>query len=126
MDAPAADSADAGVGAPRLRDLLADRTIVTAVGALCITAVTSAPLALTLLVLVGVLAAIGWVMFETALQRAVAPRLLGRAFGLTDATVRTATIGSIALLVALGGASRGRSGRRSLRLHRAEPIRSAS
>jgi hypothetical protein len=102
-------------------------------------------------VLVGVLDAIGWVMFETALQRAGAPRLLGRAFGLTDATVRTAMIGSIALaslandlvapdaillvgaavltvagLVALGGASRGRSGRRSLRLRRAEPIRSAS
>jgi Major Facilitator Superfamily len=222
MDAPAADSADAGVGAPRLRDLLADRTIVTAVGALCITvvagglvnatlprfltdvglgagaygygfgaialglalggaiagsirvsrantgllgrtllasavvfcalaAVTSAPLALALLMLVGVLDAIGWVMFETALQRTVAPRLLGRAFGLTDATVRTAMIGSIALaplandliapdaillvgaavltvagLVALGGASRRRSGRRSLRLRRAEPIRSAS
>jgi len=41
MDAPAADSADAGVGAPRLRDLLADRTIVTAIGALCITVVAS-------------------------------------------------------------------------------------
>jgi hypothetical protein len=44
-----------------------------------------------------VLDAIGWVMFETALQRAADPRLLGRAFGLTDATVRTAMIGSIAL-----------------------------
>ena len=222
MDAPSADSADDGVGAPRLRDLLADRTIVTAVGALCITvvagglvnatlpryltevglgagaygygfgaialglalggaiagsirvenantgllgrtllasavvfcalaAVTSAPLALALLMLVGVLDAIGWVMFETALQRATAPRLLGRAFGLTDSTVRTAMIGSIALaplanelaapdvillvgaavltvagLVALGGASRGRSARRSLRLRRPEPFRSAS
>jgi hypothetical protein len=165
-DAPAAEGISGP--APRLRDLLADRTITTAVGALCITvvagglvnatlprfltevglsagaygygfgaiaiglalggaiaggiraeradtgllgrtllasavvfcalaAVSSAPLALALLVLVGVLDAIGWVMFETALQRAADPRLLGRAFGLTDATVRTAMIGSIAL-----------------------------
>jgi hypothetical protein len=36
-------------------------------------------------------------MFETALQRSADPRLLGRAFGLTDAAVRTAMIGSIAL-----------------------------
>jgi hypothetical protein len=36
-------------------------------------------------------------VFETALQRSADPRLLGRAFGLTDATVRTAMIGSIAL-----------------------------
>ena len=157
-----------GAPAPRLRDLLADRTIVTAVAALCITvagaglvnatlprfladlglgtgrtasasarsrsawrsaarwrapsassvptrrcsaarcspppsssallaAVTSAPLALLLLVLVGVLDAIGWVMFDTALQRSADPRLLGRAFGITDAIVRTAMIGSIAL-----------------------------
>ena len=221
-EAPAADNADDGVGAPRLRDLLADRTITTAVGALCITvvagglvnatlprfltevgmsagaygygfgavalglalggaiagairvehattallgrtllasalvfcalaAVTSAPLALALLMLVGVLDAIGWVMFETALQRAADPRLLGRAFGLTDATVRTAMIGSIALapfanelaapdaillvgaavlcaagLVALSGVSRGRFGRRSPRLRRAEPARSST
>ena len=154
--------------APRLRDLLADRTIVTAIAALCITvagvgvvnatlprylaevglgtgaygygfgaialglavggavagtirveradtavlgrtllatavvfcllaAVTSAPLALLLLVLVGALDAIGWVMFDTALQRSADPRLLGRAFGITDAMVRTAMIGSIAL-----------------------------
>jgi MFS family permease len=165
--APAEEAAD-GAPAPRLRDLLADRTITTAVGALCITVVagglvnatlprfldelgmgagaygygfgaiaiglaiggavagsirveradtgvlgrtvlatavvfcalalvTSAPVALLLLVVVGVLDAIGWVMFETALQRSADPRLLGRAFGLTDATVRTAMIGSIAL-----------------------------
>jgi hypothetical protein len=50
-----------------------------------------------LLFVVGVLDSIGWVMFETALQRSADPRLLGRAFGLTDATVRTAMIGSIAL-----------------------------
>ena len=31
------------------------------------------------------------------MQRTADPRLLGRAFGLTDATVRTAMIGSIAL-----------------------------
>jgi MFS family permease len=221
-DTPAAAPADDGVSAPRLRDLLADRTITTAVGALCITVVAgglvnatlprfltevglsagaygygfgaiaiglalggaiaggirveradtallgrtllasavvfcalavvaSAPLALALLVLVGVLDAIGWVMFETALQRAADPRLLGRAFGLTDATVRTAMIGSIALaplanelvapdaillvgavvltlagFVALSGVSRGRSGRQSLRLRRPSPIRSSS
>jgi MFS family permease len=169
MEAPAGESADSAAGpAPRLRDLLGDRTITTAVGALCITvvagglvnatlprflsdvgmgagaygygfgaialglaagaaiagairvehadtrvlgrtllasavifcalsAVTSAPLALLLLIVVGVLDSIGWVMFETALQRSADPRLLGRAFGLTDATVRTAMIGSIAL-----------------------------
>ncbi len=168
MDAPAEEDDADGAPAPRLRDLLTDRTITTAVGALCITvvagglvnatlprfldevgmgagaygygfgaiaiglavggavagsirveradtgvlgrtllatavvfcllaAVTSAPLALLLLFLVGVLDSIGWVMFETALQRSADPRLLGRAFGLTDATVRTAMIGSIAL-----------------------------
>jgi sugar phosphate permease len=128
------------------------RTLIASAVVFCaLAAVTSAPLAFVLLMLIGVLDAIGWVMFETALQRAVAPRLLGRAFGLTDATVRTAMIGSIALaplanelaapdaillvgaavltvagLVALGGASRGRSGPRSPRLRRAEPIRSAS
>jgi MFS transporter len=166
-DAPGVQSGD-GVWGPRLRDLLRDRTITTAVGALCITVVagglvnatlprfltevglgagaygygfgaiavglalggaiagsirveradtgllgrallasavvfcalavvSNAPLALALLVLVGVLDSIGWVMFETALQRSADPRLLGRAFGLTDATVRTAMIGSIAL-----------------------------
>jgi hypothetical protein len=36
-------------------------------------------------------------MFDTALQRSADPRLLGRAFGITDAMVRTAMIGSIAL-----------------------------
>ena len=168
MDGRAAEEVADGAPGPRLRDLLSDRTIVTAVAALCITvvagglvnatlprflaeigmgtgaygygfgaialglaiggavagairveradtsllgrallatavvfcalaAVTSAPLALLLLVLVGVLDSIGWVMFETALQRSADPRLLGRAFGLTDATVRTAMIGSIAL-----------------------------
>jgi MFS family permease len=167
-DVPAAEEAADGEPAPRLRDLLADRTITTAVAALCITvvagglvnatlprfldevgmgagaygygfgaialglavggaiagairveradtgllgrtllgtavifcalaAVTSAPLALLLLFLVGVLDSIGWVMFETALQRSADPLLLGRAFGLTDATVRTAMIGSIAM-----------------------------
>jgi MFS family permease len=168
-DAPGAEDSGGESGpAPRLRDLLADRTITTAVGALCITvvagglvnatlprfltevglsagaygygfgaialglavggavagairveradtrilgrtllasavvfcalsAVANAPLALLLLFLVGVLDSIGWVMFETALQRSADPRLLGRAFGLTDATVRTAMIGSIAL-----------------------------
>ena len=71
--------------------------LATAVIFCALAAVTSAPLALLLLVGVGVLDAIGWVMFETALQRSADPRLLGRAFGLTDATVRTAMIGSIAL-----------------------------
>jgi hypothetical protein len=107
------------------------RTLLASAVVFCApAAVTSAPLALALLMLVGVLDAIGWVMFETALQRPTAPRLLGRAFGLTDSTVRTAMIGSIALamagLVALGGASRGRSARRSLRRRRPEPFRSAS
>ena len=221
-DAPAVDGAGAGAPAPRLRQLLADRTIVTAVGALCITVaasglinatlprfladlglgtgaygygfgaiaiglaiggavagairveradtgvlgrtllatavlfcalavVTSAPLALLLLVLVGVLDAIGWVMFDTVMQRTADPRLLGKAFGITDAVVRTAMIGSIALaplanelaepsrilavgaaifavagFVAFWGASRGRSARRSLRLRRLEPSRSSS
>lgn len=167
-DAPAAEGADDGAPAPRLRHLLADRTIVTAVGALCITVaasglinatlprfladlglgtgaygygfgaiaiglavggavagairveradtgvlgrtllatavifcalavVASAPLALLLLVLVGALDAIGWVMFDTVMQRTADPRLLGKAFGITDAVVRTAMIGSIAL-----------------------------
>ena len=153
---------------PRLRDLLSDRTIMTAVGALCVTVVagglvnatlprfltdlglgagaygygfgaiaiglalggvvagairvenadtavmgralfatavtfgllavvSSAPLALLLLLLAGVLDGIVWVTFETAMQRSADPRLLGRAFGLTDATVRTAMISSIAL-----------------------------
>ena len=59
--------------------------------------VTSAPLALLLLMLCGVLDGILWVVFETAMQRTADPRLLGRAFGLTDAAVRTAMIGSIAL-----------------------------
>ena len=163
-----ADDAADDAPKPRLRDLLADRTIVTAVAALCVTVVagglvnatlprfltdlglgagaygygfgaiaiglalggaiagamrvenadaavmgralfatavtfcmlavvTSAPLALLLLVLAGVLDGIVWVTFETALQRTADPRLLGRAFGLTDAAVRTAMIGSIAL-----------------------------
>ena len=164
----AEDTAAGGAPAPRLRDLLGDRTIVTAVAALCLTvaagglvnatlprflaevgmgtgaygygfgaialglalggaiagairveqadtgvlgrallatavvfcalaAVTSAPLALLLLVMVGALDAIGWVMFDTVMQRSADPRLLGRAFGISDAVVRTAMIGSIAL-----------------------------
>jgi MFS family permease len=167
-DVPAGEPSSGEARTPRLRDLLSDRTIVTAVGALCVTVVgsgfvnatlprfltevglsagaygygfgaiavglalggavagsvradradtgllgrtllasavifcalalvSSAPLALALLVGVGVLDAIGWVMFETALQRSADPRLLGRAFGLSDAAVRTAMIGSIAL-----------------------------
>jgi len=113
--------------------------------------VANAPLALLLLVLVGALDAIGWVMFDTVMQRTADPRLLGKAFGITDAVVRTSMIGSIALsplanelaapsrilaigatvfaiagLVALAGASRGRSARRSLRLRRLEPSRSSS
>jgi sugar phosphate permease len=77
---------------------LLGRTLIgTAVVFCLLSAATSAPLALLLLVLVGVLDAIGWVMFETALQRSADPRLLGRAFGITDALVRTAMIGSIAL-----------------------------
>jgi hypothetical protein len=113
--------------------------------------VANAPLALVLLVLVGALDALGWVMFDTVMQRTADPRLLGKAFGVTDAVVRTAMIGSIALaplanelaepsrilavgaaifaaagLVALSGVSRGRSARRSLRLRRPEPFRSAS
>jgi len=59
--------------------------------------VANAPLALLLLVLVGVMDAIGWVMFDTVMQRTADPRLLGKAFGVTDAVVRTAMIGSIAL-----------------------------
>ena len=47
--------------------------------------------------LVGVLDAIGWVMFDTVMQRSADPRLLGKAFGISDAVVRTAMIGSIAL-----------------------------
>jgi MFS family permease len=164
----AEQGADGGAAGPRLRDLLADRAIVTAVGALCITvagvgvvnatlpryladlglgdgaygfgfgaiaiglalggaiagsirvenagthvlgrtllatavlfcalaAVANAPLALLLLVLIGVLDAIGWVMFDTVMQRSADPRLLGKAFGITDAVVRVAMIGSIAL-----------------------------
>ena len=69
----------------------------TAVLFCALAAVTHAPVALLLLVLVGVLDAIGWVMFDTVMQRSADPRLLGRAFGITDATVRTAMIGSIAL-----------------------------
>jgi len=164
----AADAVADDTPEPRMRDLLADRTITTAVGALCVTVlagglvnatlprflselglgagaygygfgaiaiglavgggiagairveradtallgralfatavtfcmlavVTSAPLALLLLVLVGVLDGIVWVTFETAMQRSADPRLLGRAFGLSDAMVRTAMIGSISL-----------------------------
>jgi hypothetical protein len=36
-------------------------------------------------------------MFDTVMQRCADPRLLGRAFGISDAVVRTAMIGSIAL-----------------------------
>jgi len=166
--AVAEDNAAGGAAEPRLRDLLADRTITTAVAALCITVaavgvvnatlprfladlglgtgaygfgfgalaiglalggaiagsirveragtevlgrallatavlfcglsvVANAPLALLLLVLVGMLDAIAWVMFDTVMQRSADPRLLGKAFGLTDALVRTVMIGSIAL-----------------------------
>ena len=77
--------------------LLGRALLATAVVFCALAATTSAPVALLLLVLVGVLDSIGWVMFETALQRSADPRLLGRAFGVTDATVRTAMIGSIAL-----------------------------
>jgi MFS family permease len=168
LAAGAEEDADGGATGPRLRDLLADRAIVTAVGALCLTvagvgvvnatlpryladlglgdgaygfgfgaiaiglalggaiagsirvenagthvlgrtllatavlfcalaAVTNAPAALLLLVLVGVLDAIGWVMFDTVMQRSADPRLIGKAFGITDAVVRVAMIGSIAL-----------------------------
>ena len=69
----------------------------TAVMFCALAVVSSAPLALLLLVLVGVLDGIIWVIFETAMQRSADPRLLGRAFGISDATVRTAMIGSIAL-----------------------------
>jgi MFS family permease len=69
----------------------------TAVTFCLLALVSNAPLALLLLVLVGVLDGIVWVTFETAMQRTADPRLLGRAFGVTDATVRTAMIGSIAL-----------------------------
>ena len=41
--------------------------------------------------------AIGWVLFDTVMQRSAGPRLLGKAFGISDALVRTAMIGSIAL-----------------------------
>jgi hypothetical protein len=71
--------------------------LATAVVFCALAVVSNAPLALALLVLVGALDSIGWVMFETALQRSADARLLGRAFGLADATVRTAMIGSIAL-----------------------------
>lgn len=128
------------------------RTLLATAAIFCALAVVAnAPLALVLLVLVGALDALGWVMFDTVMQRTADPRLLGKAFGVTDAVVRTAMIGSIALaplanelaepsrilavgaaifaaagLVALSGVSRGRSARRSLRLRRAEPIRSSS
>ena len=36
-------------------------------------------------------------MFDTVMQRCADPRLLRRAFGISDAVVRTAMIGSIAL-----------------------------
>jgi MFS family permease len=77
--------------------LMGRALFATAVTFCMLAVVTSAPLALLLLVLVGVLDGIVWVVFETAMQRTADPRLLGRAFGLTDATVRTAMIGSIAL-----------------------------
>jgi MFS family permease len=128
------------------------RTLVASAVVFCaLSIVSAAPLAMLLLVAVGILDSIGWVMFETALQKSAEPILLGRAFGLTDATVRTAMIGSIALaplvnelaspdaillvgaavlsvtgLVALAGVSRGRSGRRSLLRRRVAPLRSST
>jgi len=71
--------------------------VATAVVFCALAVVSSAPLALLLLVLVGVLDGIIWVTFETAMQRSADPRLLGRAFGVSDAVIRTALIGSIAL-----------------------------
>ena len=78
-------------------DVLGRTLLATAVLFCALAAVTNAPVALLLLVLVGVLDAIGWVMFDTVMQRSADPRLLGRAFGISDAVVRTAMIGSIAL-----------------------------
>lgn len=115
------------------------RTLLASAVVFCaLSIVSAAPVAMLLLVAVGILDSIGWVMFETALQRSADPSLLGRAFGLTDATVRTAMIGSIALaplvntlaspdtilligaavlsvagVVALAGVSRGRFGLRA-------------
>ena len=77
--------------------LMGRALFATAVTFCMLAVVTSAPLALLLLMLCGVLDGILWVVFETAMQRTADPRLLGRAFGLTDAAVRTAMIGSIAL-----------------------------
>jgi hypothetical protein len=77
--------------------LMGRALFATAVTFCMLAIVTSAPLALLLLMLCGVLDGILWVVFETAMQRTADPRLLGRAFGLTDAAVRTAMIGSIAL-----------------------------
>ncbi len=128
------------------------RTLLASAVVFCaLSVVSAAPLAMLLLVAVGILDSIGWVMFETALQRSADPRLLGRAFGLTDATVRTAMIGSIALaplagdlaspdtillvgaavlsvagLVALTGVSRGPFGGRSPLHRRVEPVRSSA
>ena len=78
-------------------DVLGRTLLAGAVLFCALAAVTNAPAALLLLVLVGVLDAIGWVMFDTVMQRSADPRLLGRAFGISDALVRTAMIGSIAI-----------------------------
>jgi hypothetical protein len=77
--------------------LMGRALFATAVAFCALAVVSSAPIALLLLLLVGMLDGIVWVVFETAMQRSADPRLLGRAFGVTDATVRTAMIGSIAL-----------------------------
>ena len=77
--------------------LLGHALFATAVTFCALAVVSSAPLALVLLLVVGVLDGIISVIFETTLQRSADPRLLGRAFGISDATVRTAMIGSIAL-----------------------------
>ena len=74
-------------------EVLARTLIATAVLFCALAAVAHAPVALLLLVL----DAIGWVMFDTVMPKPADPRLLGRAFGIGDAVVRTATIGSIAL-----------------------------
>jgi MFS family permease len=78
-------------------DVLGRTLLAGAVLFCALAAVANAPLALLLLVLVGMLDAIGWVMFDTVMQRSADPRLLGRAFGISDSLVRTAMIGSIAI-----------------------------
>ena len=59
-------------------EVLGRTLLATAVLFCALAAVTHAPVALLLLVLVGVLDAIGWVMFDTVMQRSADPRLLGQ------------------------------------------------